>query len=63
MCSEVFVAFYQGQNSSADLPNSGHQAERSDGDAAPDSEDDGNWKYKLSSYIRTYLQRSSDTSK
>jgi len=37
-------AFYQGEYSSTDLPNSGHQAERSDGDAAPDAKDNGDWK-------------------
>jgi hypothetical protein len=32
---------YQGENSSTDLPDSRHQAERTDGEAAPDPEEDG----------------------
>jgi len=41
---KIMNAFYQGEYSSTDLPNSGHQAERSDGDAAPDAKDNGDWK-------------------
>jgi len=32
---------YQCENSSTDLPDSRHQAERTDGEAAPDPEEDG----------------------